>query len=265
MKFLSLGKHRLFRNAALVVLIVLGAKYVAHEQGWEVVVLNPLITGLIAANVFLMGFLLNGVLSDYKESERLPGELACCLDTLADEAATSWGARRDAASRDFLAALSQVAERTVAWFYKKAGTDDLLAAIAALNPRLQAYESLLPANFVVRLRQEQNNLRRMIIRIHTIRETSFIPSGYVISEVVTLVLLGGLVFAQVTPFHDSILCVGLITFLFSFMGLLIRDLDNPFGYYEDASSEDVSLKPVTDTVARLRGLAAECDPAPRGS
>ncbi|RPJ56909.1 MAG: hypothetical protein EHM24_29985 [Acidobacteria bacterium] len=38
---------------------------------------------------------------------------------------------------------------------------------------------------------------------------------------------------------------------------LIKDLDNPFGYYERrgaGSTQDVSLKPVRETVARLRAL-----------
>jgi hypothetical protein len=31
-----------------------------------------------------------------------------------------------------------------------------------------------------------------------------------------------------------------------FLIMLINDLDNPFGYYEGDSSEDVSLKPLED-------------------
>jgi len=37
--------------------------------------------------------------------------------------------------------------------------------------------------------------------------------------------------------------------------LLIRDLDNPFGYYERDSDEDVSLKPLEDTAVRLEQIA----------
>ena len=37
--------------------------------------------------------------------------------------------------------------------------------------------------------------------------------------------------------------------------LLIRDLDNPFGYYDRCSGEDVSLKPLEDTVWRLDPLS----------
>jgi hypothetical protein len=65
--------------------VVLGAKFVAHLLGWEAISLNPLFSGLVAANVFLMGFLLSGVLSDYKESERMPGELAAGLENLAQD------------------------------------------------------------------------------------------------------------------------------------------------------------------------------------
>jgi hypothetical protein len=47
--------------------------------------LNALFTSLVAGAIFLIGFLLAGVLSDYKESEKLPGELVASLKTLSDE------------------------------------------------------------------------------------------------------------------------------------------------------------------------------------
>ncbi|MEK7668233.1 MAG: hypothetical protein AAB409_06260 [Gemmatimonadota bacterium] len=45
----------------------------------------------------------------------------------------------------------------------------------------------------------------------------------------------------------------MITLLLVFLRTLIRDLDNPFGYYERSSGEDVSLQPIEDLVARLAG------------
>jgi hypothetical protein len=41
-----------------------------------------------------------------------------------------------------------------------------------------------------------------------------------------------------------------------FLLMLIRDLDNPFGYYERYSGADVSLKPLQDTAGRLAKLAS---------
>ena len=46
---------------------------------------SPLFSSLVAATVSLLDFLLNGVLSDYKESEKLPGELSTSLFVLAKE------------------------------------------------------------------------------------------------------------------------------------------------------------------------------------
>ena len=45
--------------------------------------------------------------------------------------------------------------------------------------------------------------------------------------------------------------VGVISYLMIFLLMLIRDLDNPFGYYERYSGADVSLKPLEDTTRRL--------------
>ena len=44
--------------------------------------LNALFTSLVAGTIFLIGFLISGVLSDYKESEKLPSELSASIKTL---------------------------------------------------------------------------------------------------------------------------------------------------------------------------------------
>jgi hypothetical protein len=66
-------RYRLLIRASSLVILVVAGKLLVHLLGWEVLSVNPLFSGIVAANVFLMGFLLSGVLSDYKESERLPG------------------------------------------------------------------------------------------------------------------------------------------------------------------------------------------------
>ncbi len=76
------SQHRLLLRVGTIVVVVICAKFFVHFLGQEVISINPLFSGIVAANVFLMGFLLNGVLSDFKESERLPGELSACLENL---------------------------------------------------------------------------------------------------------------------------------------------------------------------------------------
>jgi hypothetical protein len=79
------NRHRLLLRVSAIVAAVVIAKLLIHFLRWEIISINPLFSGIVAANVFLMGFLLSGVLSDFKESERYPGELSACLENLAQE------------------------------------------------------------------------------------------------------------------------------------------------------------------------------------
>ena len=251
---MMIRKHSLLTNATVTVLAMMGAKLAAHSLGWEVISLNPLFSGIVAANVFLMGFLLSGVLADYKESERLPGELAASIETIADEAAILYEEKRAEAGGQFLAYLLGLTEAIRQWFYKQQSTREVMVRLGEMGHHFVNLESVTQANFIARLKQEQSNIRRIMIRIHTVRETSFIPSGYAIAKITTILLLTGLVLAKIDPFYESLFFVGVITFLLRFLGLLIADLDNPFGYYESNSVEDVSLKPLEDVRSRLQEL-----------
>ena len=254
---------RLLLNAIITVLVVTGAKLVAHSLGWEVISLNPLFSGIVAANVFLMGFLLSGVLADYKESERLPGELAASIETIADEAAIVYESKKAEVAKQFLEYLLGLTVSVKNWFHKKEHTRILMSTLGEMSHHFANLEGLTQANFIARLKQEQSNIRRMLIRIHTVRETSFIPSGYIIAHVTSLLLVAGLILVKIDPFYESLFFVGVITFLLRFLGLLIQDLDNPFGYYEGDSVEDVSLKPLDDVIARLREIDEHVDRAVR--
>jgi hypothetical protein len=117
-------------------------------------------------------------------------------------------------------------------------------------------EQWTQATLVARLKQEQSNLRRTLIRIHTIRETSFVSSGYLLADITTVLLCVGLILSRIEPFYESLFFVVVISYLMIFLLMLIRDLDNPFGYYERYSGADVSLKPLQDTAERLTQLAS---------
>lgn len=248
-------RYRLLLRVSAVVALVVGAKLLFHFLGWEVISINPLFSGIVAANVFLMGFLLSGVLSDFKESERLPGELSASLENLSQEVAAIRLAKPEANVAVCMSHLFHLSQSILEWFHKKQRTGDLIAQLNGLTPHFAAMENWAQATLVARLKQEQANLRRNLIRIHTIRETSFISSGYLLADLVTILLCVGLVLSKIEPLYESLFFVGVISYLMIYLLLLIRDLDNPFGYYDRSSGEDVSLKPLEDTIARLAQMA----------
>ena len=251
---LNTRNYLLLRVSALVTIVV-GAKFLIHFLGWEIISVNPLFSGIVAANVFLMGFLLSGTLSDFKESERLPGELSACLENLAQEVSGIKMSKPEAKVDDCLAHLSIISQDMLSWFYKKHRTAELLDHVNELTPQFALMEQWTQATLVARLKQEQSNLRRTLIRIHTIRETSFVSSGYLLADMVTSLLCGGLIMAKIEPFYESLFFVSVISYLMIYLLMLIRDLDNPFGYYDRYSGEDVSLKPLVDTATRLSRIA----------
>ena len=250
------NRRRLLLRVSAIIALVVGAKLLVHFLGWEIISINPLFSGIVAANVFLMGFLLSGVLSDFKESERLPGELGACLENLAQEVCGIRMARPEANVGSCLVFLSQLSQDILSWFRKKHHTAELLEDVNGLTPLFAMMEQWTQATLVARLKQEQSNLRRTLIRIHIIRETSFVSSGYLLADLITVLLCVGLILAKIEPFYESLFFVSVISYLMIFLLMLIRDLDNPFGYYDRYSGEDVSLKPLEDASSRLAQIAS---------
>jgi hypothetical protein len=82
------GNPRLLLQALPVAFGVIVLKWLYDESSAKHLELSPLLAGVIAAEVFIVGFMLSGTAGDFKEAERLPGELAASLETVADECLT---------------------------------------------------------------------------------------------------------------------------------------------------------------------------------
>jgi predicted membrane chloride channel (bestrophin family) len=249
------NRRRLMLRVGFFVAIVILVKLGVHQLDWEFITVSPLFSGIVAANIFLMGFLLSGVLSDYKESERLPGELSAGLQNLMQEITAAGLTKPGSDVTPSLRQVTGLGAGLLDWFYRRCTTADLLDRLDALTPQFAAMESWAQAAMVARLKQEQGNLRRIVIRIETIRETSFVSAGYLLADMTTTILCLGLVLARIEPFYESLFFVGVISWLMIFLLLLIRDLDNPFGYYEEFSGADVSLAPLEAAVLRLEAAS----------
>jgi hypothetical protein len=247
---------------APVIAIVATVKIVFHELGWDSVELNPLYTGLVAANVFLLGFLLAGTLADYKEAEKLPGDLAASIETIADECSILYADKRAGSARRCLEHLGGLTAAIQAWLRNGERTRSVLDELAGLNRHFLDFEPLTQPNFIVRLKQEQSAVRRMVIRIQTIRDTSFVGAGYAIAEMATLLLVIGLLLVDIGSFFDALFLLCIISFLLVYMIFLIRDLDNPFDFHgPEAGAAEVSLRPIEQLEKRLAARLEELEGA----
>ena len=252
MSVLKSGKWRLAFRVIPIVIIIILLKLLSHQMNWEFLTLNSLFGAIISANVFLVGFLISGVLVDYKEAEKLPGELACSLEVMTDECYITYKNKKNEVAKDLLRHVHNLTGNILEWLHKKVKTNIVLKGITDLNDYFLALEPLTQANFIVRLKSEQHILRKTITRIHAIRETSFNPAGYAVAEIISVIMCIGLIFTKIDPYYESVFFVAFVSFILIYMVILIKDLDNPFGYYEKENyADEVSLKPLLDLEKRI--------------
>jgi hypothetical protein len=232
--------------------VILLLKFGVHRYGFEIISLNALFTSIVAATTFLIGFLITGVISDYKESEKIPGEMASSLETLYNEAQIIVINKKAKEAEEFINYHSSFMDSLNNWFYKKEKTLAVMEALSGMNEHFAKLESFAQATFINRMKQEQANIGKLITRIHTIRETGFVASAYAIVEALAFFLIGGMIVLKLEPFYEAIFFVTIVSFLVLYMIFLIKDLDNPFDYAEyGENGTEVSLKPLHDLHDRV--------------
>ena len=266
------GNPRLLIAAAPWVLVVLAVKLVVELTDSHLFQLSPLLAGAIGAEVFILGFLLNGTAGDFKEAEKLPGEVAASLETIADECLITDREFQLPEARTALAILIEISRSVRQWLVHDRGLDDVLADIRALNEPYRVFAPVIQAGFTTRLKTEQSAIRKTVLRMDTMRRTSYVAAGYLIAEVTAVLLMFVLVVTELgaedshefTDVVTQLVLVGLISYLLIYLVSLIRDLDNPFEYKDGKpGAADVNLEVLERNEDRLRSLLSSIEsPAP---
>jgi len=241
-----------FKIMPLVILVAI-LKFLSHKFGYEVMELNALFTSLVAGTIFLIGFLISGVLSDYKESEKIPSELAASLRTLYEDTFAIYEMKKIDTAKLFLDFQKSFIKSLMDWFYKKERTISILQKINMMNDYFIEFDKAgVQANYIIRMKNELHCIRKMVLRIDTIRDTEFVGSAYAIVEAMGFLTAFGLIIIKIEPFYASLFLTLLITFLISYMFLLIKDLDNPFDYsIKGERGTEISLKSIRDFESTL--------------
>src|SRR5690242_17180954 len=79
---MSAAKWKLMGTTLPLVAIIVAAKYGLERWGYAGSVDFSDISAVFTFIAFLIGFMLAGVLADFKESEKIPAELAAELETI---------------------------------------------------------------------------------------------------------------------------------------------------------------------------------------
>ena len=231
---------RVVVETALAVVAIVIAKLVVHAFSWEFITLSPLYTSIVAGGIFVIGLIVAGTLADYKESEKMPAEIAAALANIHEDAS----AMKETNEEFDLIRLRKALANVVTAFKEDLGDGNsrkCLAAINDLTPSFVALDRLgVPPPYVMRLRQEQGAIRRGVLRIYHIQDTEFLPSAYILIETVVLLIITALVFTKVDALYESVVILAMIAYFFVYLVRLLKIMDTPFRVQRQTGDE-VSL------------------------
>jgi hypothetical protein len=235
------ASHRVAIETIAVVLALLAIRAVLWGLGVEGMEVSPLAGSIVAGGVFVMGLVVAGTLSDYRDAERAPADLASGLYAILRECESMhavWGLPDLAALRQRLVAIVTTLRMDI----NIGNTRDCQAAIEDLSDSfLELENSDVPANYVVRLRQEQAGLRKSILRVYQIQREEFLPSAYAMIVSLIVVILGVVMFTHFQGFAESLVTLGFLSFFFLYLLRLLKVIDKPFKVGRERTDDDVSL------------------------
>jgi hypothetical protein len=256
-----LSDYRVAIDTAIIVGAIVGARAVLVAAGVDGMTLSPLTSSIVAGGVFVMGLVVAGTLSDYKDADRAPADMATEL----------YGILRDCESMDAawnkpdMALLRQrlIAVVTALRADIDAGnTRECQQAVEDLSASfLELEDTDVPANYIVRLRQEKSGLRKAVLRVYHIQREEFLPSAYAMIVSLVVIILAVVLFTDFEGTAQSLVTVGFLSFFFVYLLRLLRVIDKPFKVGCERTDDDVSLFLLTEFVVHAHaadeGVAAE--------
>lgn len=231
--------YRIFLIAAIVTVSIVAAKYALHTIGFEPIEQTSLHNAMISSVIFVIGFILSATIADYKESERIPAEFASTVENMYEDAKEFHKQYPKFDLELFRSNLIDVlsAFRTGTRVNRKGARRE----IAELNITFGQMETAgVPANFIVKLKTQQATLLRSMYRVNYIQRIKFIPSAFLLVRLIVLLAVGTLLLTNIDPFYGGLVLTGTITFIMTYMLVLIQVISVPF-HDSGKTRDDVSL------------------------
>lgn len=241
MLLVSIKNYRIFFIALLVAGAVVAVKYILHYFQLEPIQISSLHGSVISGVIFVIGFLLSATIADYKESERIPAEIASTLESMYEDAlsieqnypdvdAAAYGKQLHAIASGYLVDLRSSSRKSVT-----------RTELHALNTHHAHMEKAgVPANFIVKLKQQQAILLRHLFRVNYIQRITFVPSANVLAWSIVFLAAALLLMTDMDPFVSSTIITGAIMFILVYVLQLIGVTRTPF-HPEGKTRDDVSL------------------------
>lgn len=254
------GSYRVAIETVVIVAALIAIRAVLWSIGVEGISTSPLTSSIVAGGVFVMGLVVAGTLSDYRDAERAPTDLAAGLYAILREAESFekvWGKPDLRALRERLIAVVTTLRSDI----NTGNTRDCQAAVEEVGESLlELEESDVPAGYVVRLRSEQAGLRESLLRVYQLQREQFLPSAKAMIYSIVVVILLMLLVTNMGGLAESLITLGFLSFFFLYLLRLLNVIDTPFKVGQERTDDDVSLFLLTEFVVHAQVAGADVVP-----
>jgi hypothetical protein len=228
---------------------ILVLKYAINKLEWEALTITSLHTGILAGTVFVLGFILSGVHTDYKESEKIPVDIVNAVASLQQDALLLKSKEPSFDYNGFTKILKDLLH-----LFKKdieSHGRESLEEIKKLGEYFLEMEKLnVPANYIVKLKQDQSIILRNMLRAHYLLRISPLPSAFILVVSIVVISITLLLFTKIGALVDGLVTLGFFSFVYIYLLRLIQVMDKPF-HAEGTTQDDVSLFLVEEQIKKL--------------
>lgn len=245
-------KWGLIAKAFMITAVLVVIRLVIDLLNYDALTLTTLVTAFIGGAIFTVAIIFTGTLTDYKESEKIPNEIAVALLGLYQDSKLFRPPDSPASVRlrEQIHALSM----TVVDNFRTNTYDNgnVRAAILRINDEIYSLaDQNAPPQYINKIRVGLGDVDKLTSRVKTIAETSFIPAAYAIAEISVAGVVLVLFFVNLDSIYEAIVLFSVITGLLISILLLIKDMDNPFEYGQKTFA-DVDLSPLLELEKHLK-------------
>lgn len=209
---------------------------------------------------FVVGLLLAATMTDFKESEKIPGEVAANIEAIKDWIFLALRAPRTGSSELSKEPLNtkylrkeiiEITDGIIVWINSDEKDSKAIFPLLRRFNEIAYYfaERGVDKEAVKGIQENTNAMRKQLTRAYSISRNNFIAPAYtLLKSILTVVFSLVLLTKFKTPTADYVVSFS-VTFIFTYLYFLIVGLDDPFNI--SSGDTEVDLKPIDRLKIRI--------------
>jgi len=249
-------KWRLFLKVLPLTALFALAKVGVHTLGFEPWEFDSLTGSLFGASTFVLAFVLSGTLAAYSASEDMVLQFINAIESIEDINGYVARLQPSLETARLTMCLADLLAQLAQWLANQVDFEVIDASLADLNQILADLRLNSGDSVVDRGLPELARMRILVSRMASNRDSDFLGPAYAILEIFLVGAVVALLLIGADRFSENMVVSCFLFTSFTYLLLLIRDLDNPF-QYDGTSCVDVDLSVLNSCRQRLlaRGVA----------